>query len=53
MLVRFKVSGMITDAYKTADGFDYKMILLIPAAIAAAVLLLFAVSFKDEKVTKS
>jgi len=53
MLIGFKVAGMITDAYKTADGFDYKMIWLIPAAIAAAVMLLFAVSFKDEKVTKS
>jgi nucleoside transporter len=53
MLIGFKVAGLITDAYKTADGFDYKMIWLIPSAIAAAVLLLFAISFKDEKVTKS
>ncbi len=53
MLIGFKVAGMITDSYKTADGFDYKMIWLIPSAIAAAVLVLFFLFFKDEKVTKS
>ncbi|MBL7740184.1 MAG: nucleoside permease [Chitinophagaceae bacterium] len=53
MLVGFKIAGMITDAYKISDtAFDYKMIWLIPSAIAAAVLLLFAVLFKDEKVSK-
>lgn len=49
MLIGFKIAGMITDSYKTATGFDYQMIWLIPAAIAAAVFLLFAISFKDEK----
>jgi nucleoside transporter len=51
MLIGFEIAGRITDAYKTESGFDYKMIWLIPSAIAAAVLLLFAVSFKDEKKT--
>lgn len=46
MLVGFKVAGWIADSYKG----DFKMTWLIPAAIAAAVLLLFLVSFKDEKV---
>ena len=49
MLIGFKVAGIITDAYKTESGYDYKMIWLIPSAIAAAVMLLFAVSFKNEK----
>ena len=49
MLIGFKIAGIITDAYKTETGFDYKMIWLIPAIIAAAVFLLFAISFKDEK----
>lgn len=53
MLIGFKVAGIITDMYKTDAGYDYKMIWLIPAAIAAAVMLLFAVSFKDEKNIKN
>ncbi len=50
MLIGFEIAGKITDAYKLADkDFDYKMIWLIPSGIAAAVFLLFAVFFKDEK----
>jgi len=50
MLIGFEIAGTITDKYKTDAGFDYKMIWLIPAAIAAAVFLLFALFFKNEKV---
>jgi nucleoside transporter len=50
MLIGFAIAGKITDAYKVADKvFDYKMIWVIPSAIAAAVFLLYAVFFKDEK----
>ncbi|MEZ5035386.1 MAG: nucleoside permease [Chitinophagaceae bacterium] len=49
MLIGFKIAGMITDNYTTANGTDYKMVWLIPAIIAAAVFLLFAITFKEKK----
>jgi nucleoside transporter len=54
MLIGFAVAGKITDAYKAADGtFDYKMIWMIPAGIAFAVFLVFALLFKNEKTAKA
>jgi nucleoside transporter len=49
MLVGFKIAGLVTDAYKNETGFDYKMIWMIPAAIAAAVMVLFFILFRDDK----
>lgn len=52
MLIGFAVAGKITDTYKLTDGtLDYKMVWLIPAGIAFAVFLIFALLFKDEKKT--
>lgn len=48
MLVGFKVAGWVTDMYTRADGVDYKMIWLIPAGIAAFVLLFFMAAFSDK-----
>jgi nucleoside transporter len=54
MLIGFKIAGLITDAYKIAENqYDYKMIWLIPAGIAAVVMLLFAALFKNENVKQS
>lgn len=54
MLIGFKIAGLIKDAYTVSEtSINYKMVWLIPAAIAAAVLILFAVLFKNEKVSKS
>ncbi|TDO19698.1 nucleoside permease [Pedobacter duraquae] len=52
MLIGFEVAGSITDTYKMADGFDWKMIWVIPAGIAAVVFLLFAVLFNDKEKVK-
>ncbi|WP_316791404.1 nucleoside permease [Pedobacter frigoris] len=50
MLIGFEVAGMITDAYKSADGvIDYKMVWMIPAGIAFIVFLLFTFLFNDNK----
>ncbi|MFL5739541.1 MAG: nucleoside permease [Flavisolibacter sp.] len=52
MLIGFKVAGWVTDAYQISEKlFNYKMIWLIPSAIAAAVFILFALFFKKEQQT--
>ncbi len=52
MLVGFYVAGQITDAnqYLKGDGHDWNHIWIFPAIFAAAVMILFAVFFKNEKV---
>jgi nucleoside transporter len=48
MLIGFYIAGLISDAYNTAGVHDWKMIWLIPAGIAAVVMVLFAVFFNDK-----
>lgn len=48
MLIGFYVAGVISDAYNAGGVHDWKMIWLIPAGIAAAVLILFILFFNDK-----
>lgn len=51
MLIGFRLAGYVTDQYQTAnDLHDWYSIWMIPAAIAGGVLLLFLLSFKNEKI---
>ena len=49
MLIGFAVAGWITDNYKTATGtINWEMVWIIPAGIALAVFVLFALTFNDK-----
>ena len=49
MLMGSLLSGQIVDAHQTTSGqHDWQTIWLIPAGIAAAVLLVFVLLFKDQ-----
>ena len=49
MLIGFAVAGYITDNYKLADGaVNWQMVWIIPAGIAMAVFLLFALLFNEK-----
>jgi len=51
MLIGFWLSGKIYNTYALADGaHDWKMIWIIPAVIAFAVMIAFAVFFRNEKI---
>lgn len=49
MLIGFAVAGWITDNYKTVEGaVNWLMVWIIPAGIAFAVFLIFALLFQDK-----
>ena len=51
MLIGFWLAGQIYDSYVDAAGLhDWKMIWTIPAMIAAAVMVFYALIFKNEKI---
>ncbi|MBC2838396.1 nucleoside permease [Robiginitalea sp. SC105] len=51
MLIGYKVSGIIVDAYLTDGGHDWQEIWLYPAVFSYGVLLLFILFFRNEKVS--
>ena len=52
MLVGFWLAGLIADQYKTVSGHDWNAIWMVPAGIAAAILVLFLLLFKDPSAQK-
>ena len=53
MLIGFAVAGWITDNYKTVEGtINWEMVWIIPAGIAFAVFVLFALLFNEKNKVK-
>jgi nucleoside transporter len=49
MLIGFWIAGLVSQKYTMANGHDWKSIWMIPAAIALAVFILYALLFKEER----
>ena len=50
MLIGFSAAGLIDDLYAAGGSHDWRSIWLYPAVFAAVVFVLFAVTFRNEKV---
>jgi nucleoside transporter len=51
MLIGFRIAGAIVDLYARAGAHDWHAIWLVPAAIAAAIFIVFALAFRNVAVT--
>ena len=51
MLIGFRMAGIITDMYALEVGHNWKEIWTYPAIFAAVVLIIFILTFKNEKIT--
>jgi nucleoside transporter len=50
MLIGFWAAGQVTDHYAVGTAHDWKSIWQVPAALAAAIFVLFALAFRNENV---
>jgi nucleoside transporter len=50
ILIGSLLAGPIVDNFETADGHDWQQIWIVPAIIAAVVMVLFLILFKDRRV---
>ena len=48
MLIGSLVSGRVVDTYTTAQGHDWHSLWLVPAGMAAVILIIFTLVFKDD-----
>ncbi len=53
MLIGFWIAGLMAEKYKTATAHDWQTIWMIPAGIAAVILVLFFIFFKNPNTKKS
>lgn len=51
MLIGFSLAGVISDSYIVNGAHSWFNIWIIPAGIAAVIMVLFAIIFKDEKIS--
>jgi hypothetical protein len=50
MLIGFRLAGRVTDQFALDPGHDWTQIWIIPAIFAAVVLVIFILTFKNEKI---
>jgi nucleoside transporter len=53
MLIGFWIAGKVSTYYKLAEGHAWKEIWMVPAGIAAIVMLIFMIFFRDDEQTET